>query len=454
MSQQAMDLRRSIQIVRRHRVLVGIAIVIGLVAGGAYSVLHPPMLTSTALVVLPQSVQNGQNGQNAQAGQDTTQNTTTGFMATQVVIASSNPVLAAALPKVSPSVSLTKLRDNVQVASPTSYIVSISAKGKTAHDAETTANAVADSYIAYVGSADSPVGRVQARILESAENATGSTPQEALIITGLIGGLAGAVVGIIVSLAISRNDRRLRERDEIANSIGVPVLTSMAVSHPSDAASWSRLLESYQPSVVDAWRLRKALQHTGIMAEAGGNGRNGAGTSLTVLSLSSDPGALALGPQLAVFAASLKISTALVIGPQQDEAATATLRTACAMPQSAASKLPNQLRVIVADRDVQRLPDVGLTVVVAVVDSRNPKIPDTVQTSTTLLGVSSGKVTAEQLARAAVVASTDGREITGILVADPDPADRTTGGIPQLAPRPPHHRRPKRLIGLTTEIRR
>ena len=454
MSQQPMDLRRSIQIARRHRVLVGIVIAIGLFAGGAYSVMKPPMLTSTALVVLPASVQNAQDAQNAQAGQNASQNTSTGYMATQVVIAGSNPVLAAALPKVSPPVSLTKLHDEVQITSPTSYIISISAKGKTARSAETTANAVADSYIAYVGSADSPVGRVQARILESAENATGSTPREALIIDGLIGALAGAMIGIIIALAISRNDRRLRERDEIANSIGVPVLTSMTVSHPSDAASWSRLLESYQPSVVDAWRLRKALKHTGIMGDAGGSGRNGASSTLTVVSLSSDPGALALGPQLAVFAASLKIPTVLVIGPQQDEAVTATLRTACAMPRSASSQLPSQLRVIVADSEVKRLSDVALTVIVAVVDGRNPKIPDTLPASTTLLGVSSGKVTAEQLARAAVVASTDGREIIGILVADPDPADRTTGGIPQLAPRPPHHRRPKRLIGLTTEIRR
>ena len=45
-----------------------------------------------------------------------------------------------------------------------------------------------------------------------------------------------------------------------------------------------------------------------------------------VLSLSSDPRAIALGPQLAVFAASQGIPTALVIGPQQDATVTATLR--------------------------------------------------------------------------------------------------------------------------------
>ena len=48
-----------------------------------------------------------------------------------------------------------------------------------------------------------------------------------------------------------------------------------------------------------------------------------AALSLAVLSLSSDPDALALGPQLAVFAAAQGIPTSLVIGPQQDAAATA-----------------------------------------------------------------------------------------------------------------------------------
>ena len=55
MSQQALDLRRSIQIVRRHKLLVGIMVALGLLAGGAYAVLKPPMVTSTALVLLPQS---------------------------------------------------------------------------------------------------------------------------------------------------------------------------------------------------------------------------------------------------------------------------------------------------------------------------------------------------------------------------------------------------------------
>ena len=76
----------------------------------------------------------------------------------------------------------------------------------------------------------------------------------------------------------------------------------------------------------------------------------GGGSSLAVLSLSSDPKALALGPQLAVFAASLGIPTALVVGPQQDPNATATLRAACAAP-SEPSERSRYLRVTVSDQD-------------------------------------------------------------------------------------------------------
>ena len=73
------------------------------------------------------------------------------------MIASSNAVLSAALPNVRPVMSLTQLRDNVQIGSPTPDLVSVNALGRTAADAETTANAVANSYIAYVRNADNTI---------------------------------------------------------------------------------------------------------------------------------------------------------------------------------------------------------------------------------------------------------------------------------------------------------
>jgi hypothetical protein len=177
----------------------------------------------------------------------------------------------------------------------------------------------------------------------------------------------------------------------------------------------------------------------------------GGGSSLAILSLSSDRNALALGPQLAVLAASLGISTALVIGPQQDTNATATLRAACDAPAS--PKRPKNLQVTVSDHDhAAQPPGAVLTIVVAVVDGKLPQVADTLRTTTTVLGVSAGAVTAEQLARVAASAAADGREIAGIVVADPDPADPTTGRLPQLA-RPGQRRMPTRMTGAATETK-
>src|SRR5690349_23326258 len=55
MIQEPLDFKRALQLVRRHKIIVVIAAVLGLVAGVALAVLRPPMLTSQALVVLPPS---------------------------------------------------------------------------------------------------------------------------------------------------------------------------------------------------------------------------------------------------------------------------------------------------------------------------------------------------------------------------------------------------------------
>jgi capsular polysaccharide biosynthesis protein len=448
MSQQALDLRRSVQIVRRHKILVGIAVAFGLVAGVGYAVLNPPAVTSAALVVLPQAAAQSIQGSAGSAGSPGGGS----YIATQVVIASSDPVLTGALPRIRPAVSLADLQREVQVKSVTSSILSISANGSSAAQAQATANAVARSYISYVGSANN--GRVVANVLQPAITATQTAPVRHMLTYGLLGALAGALIGFIVALVISREDRRLRERDEIANSIGVPVLASFPVSHPTDATAWTRLMDVYRPGVVHAWQQRRLLQQLGVPDVMLSDDPDVGGCSLTVLSLSSDRAALALGPQLAVFAASQGIPTALVVGPQQDEDATATLRTACGAPAPPSSSRPGHLHVAVySGGDVHRPSDAALTVLVAVVDSRAPRVPDTMRTTTTVLGVSAGAATAEQLARVAMSAAADGREITGILVADPEADDRTTGRVPRLA-RPSHRQLPTRVDGMATEIRR
>ena len=221
MSDQPLDLRRSLQLLWRHKFVVAISVVLGLAAGIGLTLLRPAMQTSSALVVLPQSVHN---------------------VATQVVIASSDPVLMGAQRTLGSGGPPQTLRNAIKVKNVTSDIISISAQSKTAAQAERTADAVADSYVAYVNSPSRPGPPVQARILQPAPNATVTPLSIRLVVGGGLGVLLGLLIGAIVVLATGRKDRHLKERDEIADSIGIPVLASISVGHPSDAAGWVRLL--------------------------------------------------------------------------------------------------------------------------------------------------------------------------------------------------------------------
>src|SRR5262252_3555093 len=81
MSDQPLDLRRSLRILRRHKIFVAASVALGLAGGLCFAVLSTPMLTSNALVVLPSSVHD---------------------ISTQVLIATSDPVLVRALRTIDP----------------------------------------------------------------------------------------------------------------------------------------------------------------------------------------------------------------------------------------------------------------------------------------------------------------------------------------------------------------
>jgi hypothetical protein len=203
---------------------------------------------------------------------------------------------------------------------------------------------------------------------------------------------------------------------------------------------------------VHAYGLSKLLQQLGVGDYGAANGGRANSVSVTVVSLSTDPTALALGPLLAAFASAQGIPTALVVGPQQDTNVTATLRTACAASAQSAAGRGKPLRLLVSEDGHLGQLGAPFVVVVAVVDGQDPRIPYTTRTSATVLGVSAGGATAEQLARAATAAAVDGREIYGILVANADPDDQTSGRIPRLTPL--GRSLPTRVNGLSTEIKR
>jgi len=75
-SPQVLDTRRFLHTLRRHKKIVGFAVILGLAGGAAFTVVKPPLYSSKALVELP--------------GEQ--------YIQTQVVVAISDSVLINAMP--------------------------------------------------------------------------------------------------------------------------------------------------------------------------------------------------------------------------------------------------------------------------------------------------------------------------------------------------------------------
>lgn len=207
--------------------------------------------------------------------------------------------------------------------------------------------------------------------------------------------------------------------------------------------------------------------------------------SLTVVALSGDQRGAAVGPQLAAFAASLGIATRFTVATRHDSVA--SLYAACATGRSSElrpglvleahtegatptqdasphpmdaplakplngggareSRLQEALgdysvvhpprgmketaqQEAAAEAELQEIatqPSVDLTIVFAVADRREPTLLEAPSTAVTMLAISPGVGTREELARLAVAVDDAGGRIDGVVIADPDPSDRTTG---------------------------
>jgi len=244
----------------------------------------------------------------------------------------------------------------------------------------------------------------------------------------LIHVLGGAAMfALVVSLyfiVTNKRDPKLRSRDEIAAAVGIPVVASLRARRPRSAGGWADLLRTYEPDSADGWALRQLIH---LLPDARRELPSGTPLVLVVLSLSDDAGGLAIGPQIARFAAAHGIPTQLVAA-QQHESAT-TLWAACSRPLREEGGSAT-LSVTTAP-DVPARVDVSVRVVV--LDRHTPE-PNAMLTagSTALLAVSSASATRRNLADAVVAADRIGLTVQGIIVANPDPLDRTTGRLAPL----------------------
>ena len=385
MSAQQLDVKKSWRAIRRHRLIVAAVAALGLLGGIAYGLIVPAMHTATSLVVLPPP-----------PATDTEKSAAAGAQSidTQVFIAESEPVLKSAGQNLDPTLTTEQVRGRVKVTAVTQDVIKVDAKGQTARQSMQLANAVAGIYLVYVTSDQNLPGdlgkKTGARVLEQATTARGGNVLVHLGILGLLGALIGAAVGSVGVLAKARGDRRLRLRDEIADAVGLPVLASVSSYQATDVSDWAYLLEHYSPTAVEAWSLRKTLHHLGLDV------RGGPPVTLTVLSFAGDDKALPLGPQLAALATSIGLPASIVVDAHQEPAGSSALT----------------IHLVVVDRDA-------------------PHLDGSERTTNTVIALSSGVVTAEELARLAVAAAASDREIDGLVVTDPDPTDRTIGRVSQ-----------------------
>jgi capsular polysaccharide biosynthesis protein len=324
-----------------------------------------------------------------------------------------------------------------------------------------------------------PGGASETQIIQPAAPATGPSLPRRLVTGPLIGALLAAAGTALVLLIQRRRDPRVHARDDLADAVGSSVLADVRSRPQGSVAEWLAFFETYEASAVEAWAFRQVLR--ALVAPPDARDPAWTGTSrtpgrvehprsLTVIALSGDQRGVAVGPQLAVFAASLGITTRFIAATGHDSAA--SLCAACATERSSQLRtdlvleagaegaslaqngspgplgdtlgesvnglVVNQPRETAQDTARETQPavepqqepthrSVDLTIVLAVADREEPRLQAVPATAVTVLAISPGVGTREELARLAVAVDDAGRRIDGIVVADPDLSDRTTG---------------------------
>lgn len=480
MNEQPLDLKIAFRAIWRRRLWVFAITVLALAAGVAYAHETPSEPAAETIVLLPSSDVSGAGNVSP-------------YTQTQIIIATSTPVLAAAGSAVSPPESAGALRAAVTAQGVSQDVLQIKVLASTVARAEALANAVATNYIAYVNKAassanatvnalqqqstaltkqflslqdqinklssqiaaehpSSPAGQRDEALLAGlrdqqqqvslqlnnidtqlvnaevsrAQNA-GATkvlqkaepvpqPGSRTAVDGLMAAGAGFVAACVLVLGLSRRDRSLRHRDAVAAVLGVPVLASLEAEPRKSTKDWARLLERYQPSPTETWNVRRVLHRLAPLDA----GRRGA---IALLAFSGDDAAIAACVEVAKDAAVLGMQVRVSAGAQPS---LASFRAACLALQRRAGADDGSL-LLTAKSTSKEFTDVVLSVALHVVDAGEPVVPGLL--GPTMLALSSGFISAEPLARAALAASDAGSPIEGVLMVNPDPDDVTTGSL-------------------------
>ncbi|HMK97533.1 MAG TPA: hypothetical protein VK425_08305 [Acidimicrobiales bacterium] len=484
MNEQTLDTRWVVRALWRRRLFVALLIAFGLAAGVAYSMYNPNPATARALVLLP-------------AGTVSSTGNPAADDATQVIIARSTPVLAAAGAAVSPPVSAQDLRNKTAVTGLSDEVLQVQVTDNSGANAITLANAVATDYIVYVtktvssSSAVLTALRQQANLLtqqvlalQDAINATsariageGATSANGLRDTAELGTLKDQQEQVSLQLnninsqifsaqlsgSIASNGTRILQRATLVPSSRLGQALKIAVGG---------LLGLLVASVIALVRARndRRLRLRDELAEVVGvpvlvsleAGRCRSVKDWARLLERHEPSAVDTWNarrvlyRLARTEADEVVDVTIVVLAEDGPALAASVQLAKSAstlglpvnllpgphPALAALRLACQARQGPGDGGVLTFLSADgalsrsstLKVALEAVDDKRPDMPSGVAAG--LLAVSAGAWTAEVLARLAVAASDAGWRFDGILVVNPAPDDNTTGSLPNNEVRP------------------
>ena len=257
------------------------------------------------------------------------------------------------------------------------------------------------------------------KVLERASSATNSAAKSAALNVG--GGiLLGLLVGASIVLARDGRDRRLRLRDDIARAAGAPIVAAIATRRVQRRRRVARpvreLRSECRRRLEPAPRVRSLL--TADAEPPAG---------VTIVTMAGDTAAVAIAPQLAVFAAASGVRTLLVVTGR--DPSVATLRQACREAQLTIQPARTNLWIKEAAPGEPVESDAAQLVVTVAVTEQGTLDLDPDRPSTVLLGVSAGEATPESIAAVAKAAAGAKRPLAGVIVANPEADDSTTGRI-------------------------
>jgi hypothetical protein len=169
MNQRAPDLPRSVQIIGRHRALIGFVALLGALVGVIFAALNPPASSSEALVVF--------TAPTCPAG-----------------AICGGPMFSPAYVE---AMLLKEFPSGVQVKPVAGNVVSISVAAGTTAQAEV----IADAAAADAGSVSYMGEHASLQILQPPTSATATTPFKQVAGDALLGAVLGALLGIIAALA-------------------------------------------------------------------------------------------------------------------------------------------------------------------------------------------------------------------------------------------------------------